>query len=157
MFHVAIKRAAVVLLLASAGAGAAEAQTAQTVIPPDMQRTCKCSSALVTLAGETASFHVTLDEYGPEAGVIAVMRFINQNGTVLLFKSARLYPGKSATLAYRGSGLVRVQAEIFEYESNIPPTGELTVMASVETFDGADAARLIGPVGWVPCALLRTP
>jgi hypothetical protein len=111
---------------------------------------------LVTLLPGTASFHVTLDEYGPELGVFAVMRFINPNGTVLQSKITRLFPGKSATLSYRGSGQVRVQAEIFQSVSDTTPAVEPVVMSSLElSLDGADVGRYIGPIIWVPCDILK--
>jgi hypothetical protein len=152
MFRVAITRAALVLLLASAGAGAAEAQTAQAIIPPDARRTTQCAAGLFTLTG-TASFHVTLDDYSSREAVFVVMRFINPQGLVVKSKTVSIGPGGSATLELRGSGLYRVRADAFE-SSSTDSSGDTNLLASlyvsydVTPSDGTDRGMYIGPPIW---------
>jgi|SRR5688572_5594364 len=149
MFTIVMKRAAFALLLTGAVVGAAEAQT---VIPPDARRICKCFAGLFTLPEDAvASFHVTLDEYIPDSGVYVEMRFINPNGTVVKSKTTTIRTGGSASLAYSLPGLLRVQAVVFEPASNVHFKGEASVTASL-SLNGTDIGRFIGPIIWVPIA-----
>ena len=153
---VAVKRSALALVLASAVAGAAEAQTA--MVPPDARRSYKCSTSLFTIPeGHTASFSVTLDEYGPEQGVYAVMRFLNPLGILMKHRTTTIRPGASVTLDHSVAGQYRLQAELFVPAS---PTGTLTVRGESSaqaslSLNGTDIARFIGPPIWtlalVPC------
>jgi hypothetical protein len=127
MFRVAIKSVALVLLLAGAGVGAAEAQT---TIPPDARRTAQCAPGVFTLTGGTAAFHVTLDDYSSKPAVFVVMRFINPQGVVVRSRTVTLGPGGSAMLEYRGSGLYRVRADAFE-SSSADSSEETKLLASL--------------------------
>jgi len=155
---IAVKRVALVLVLASAVVGAAEAQT----IPAGARRAAYCTGGLFTLIEATATFHVALDDDPSEPGFFVVMRFINQNGTVVKSKAVNIGPGASASLEYRGSGLYRVQAETFEFASNIYFSDRRSVVASLERSvdvaspNGTDTFRLIGPGPWVPCVTSKT-
>jgi hypothetical protein len=152
MTTIAMKRVALVLLLASAVA--AEAQT----IPADARRTGTCTSGVFSLTGGTASLHVTLDDYSSKQAVLVVMRFINPQGLVVKSKTVTLGPGASATLDYRGSGLVRARAEALE-SSSTPSSEETNLLSSLEVSydatpsDGSEYKRFIGPPIW--CLALK--
>jgi hypothetical protein len=149
---IAVKRAALALLLTSAVVGAAEAQT----VPPDSRRSGYCTGGLFTLSGGSARFHVALDDDSSEPGIGVVMRFINQAGAVVKAMTVNIGPGGSATLEYRGSGLYRVQAETFESSTNSNSSERRSVVCSQELLvtimgpGGEDIGRLIGPPVWVP-------
>lgn len=143
MSIVATKRAALALLLAGAIAGTAEADV---TIPKDATRTCKCATGLVRAEQGTSSFHLTLDEYGPESVYVA-MRFIDAGGTILKSQVVQVRRGQSATLDFTGAGFVRVQADVFETTPIV--RGESAVLASL-SLNGVDITRFIGPPWWFP-------
>lgn len=127
---IAMTRGALALLLASAVAGAAEAQTAV----PNSRLSCRCTGAPFTLSDGIARFHVALDDNSSEPSVTVVMKFINAAGTVVKAGTATIRPGGSATLEYRavGTGLYRVQAEAFESLTTVTFSERRTVVSSLE-------------------------
>jgi hypothetical protein len=157
MFNtIALKRGALALLLASAVVGAADAQT----LPPDARRSAYCNGGLFTLTEEAAKFHIALDDDSTEPGIFVLMQFINQSGAVVKSRTANIGPGGSATLEYRGSGLYRVHAEIFESSSNVNFSDRRTLLPSMERTSAAPSTpgssegfRPIGPPVWCQAAL----
>ena len=143
MFTVATKRVALALLLAGAVAGTAQADVA---IPKDARRICKCATGLVKAEQGTSSFHVTLDEYGPESVYVA-MRFIDAAGIILKSQVVLVRRGESATLNFTGAGSVRVQADVFQLNAIV--RGESAILASL-SLNGIDISRFIGPPWWHP-------
>jgi hypothetical protein len=133
---------ALALLLASAVAGTAQADV---TIPADARRTQKCSTGLVKAEQGTSTFHVTLDEYGPESGVYVAMRFIDAVGNTLQSQVVALRRGVSASLNFTGAGFVRVQADVFQLNPNL--RSESAVLASL-SLNGTDIGRFIGPPIW---------
>jgi len=138
---VAMKRGALALVLASAVVGAAEANV---TIPLDARRTHKCSTGMLRAVEGTSSFHVTLDEYGPESVYVA-MRFIDTVGNTVKSQTFHLRRGGTASLDFTGAGLVRVQADVFQLNPNL--RGESAILASL-SLNGTDIGRFIGPPIW---------
>jgi hypothetical protein len=148
---IALKSAALALLLASTIVGAAEAQT----LPPDARRSGSCTGGLFTLSEGAARFHVTLDDDSSEPSILVVMRFINQVGTVVkTTRPVAIGPGGSASSELRASGLFRVQADTYESSTNINFSERRTVLCSLESGvppapGSAEGFRPIGPPVWV--------
>jgi len=143
-----MQKSALVVALAGAVVATPEAQSP----PPDFNRTGYCTGGLSTLTGSFARFHVALDDDSSEPGIVVVMRFINQAGTVFKSRTANIGPGGSATLEYRGPSVVyRVQAEIFESSIHTSSSDRRAVVASQEsevapfTAAGDGGFRLVGP------------
>jgi hypothetical protein len=149
MFRIlTIKRSALAVVLAGAVVATSEAQAA----PPGFTIAGYCTGGLSTLTGSFARFHIALDDDSSEPGIVVVMRYVNEAGTVIKSKTANIVPGGSATLEYRGSAvLFRAQAEIFESLDLINRSRRRTVVASEEreaalfTAAGDAGFRLIGP------------
>jgi hypothetical protein len=144
---IALKRVALVVVLAGAVVGTAEAQT----LPPDATRTCKVASGAFTMSADTASFHLTLDDLTSSPATFVVMKFINQSGAVVRSRTTSIDPGASATLEYSGTGLYRVQAEIFDLPGTSFGNGR-TISGSIElrqtVVNGTDKFRFIPPGPW---------
>jgi len=122
-------------------------------------RTCTMAGAPFTLTDGAAWFHVALDDDGSQPGVIVLMRFIDQNGTVVRSSKVSIAAGGSATLNYRGTGLYRVQAEIFDVPRNFW-SDRRVVVGSVEVVPNIIlspiADRPVGPGPWlIPCGLYK--
>ena len=147
MMTIGMKRVALVAVLASAVAGAAEAQT----IPPDATRTCKVASGAFTMSADTASFHLTLDDLTSAPATFVVMKFINQSGAVVRSRTTSIDAGASATLEFSGTGLYRVQAEIFDLPGTSFGNGR-AISGSIElrqtVVNGTDKFRFIPPGPW---------
>ena len=147
MTTIAMKRVALVVVLASGFVGAAEAQT----IPPDATRTCKVAGGAFTMSADTASFHLTLDDHASAPATFVVMKFINQSGAVVRSRTTSIDPGASATLEFSGTGLYRVQAEIFDLPGTSFGNGR-AISGSIElrqtVVNGTDKIRFIPPGPW---------
>jgi hypothetical protein len=140
----AMTRGALALLLATTFVGAAEAQTP----PPNSRLSCRCTGAPFTLADGIARFHVALDDHSSEPSVFVLMKFINQAGTVVAAGTVTIFPGRSATLELpRGSGVYRVQAEVFESSTNVHFSERRTVVTSVDQQMRAVGQSSSGPTG----------
>jgi len=166
---IAIRRGALALLLAATAVGAAEAQMAA----PDSRLSCRCTGAPFTLSDGLARFHVALDDHSSEPNAVVLMKFINQAGTVVTAATVTLSPGRSATLELpRGSGVYRVQADVFESSTNVHFSERRTVVASLDQQMRAVGQATSGPTGlpgediifqWigpgpiVPCAKVNLP
>jgi hypothetical protein len=147
--------AALALLLTITLVGAAEAQTPP---PAGTRLASQCAGAPFSLDGSPAKFHLALDDHASEPSLVAVMRFIDQSGRVVREKTVSLGAGKSTTLDFRGSGLFRVQAEIYELLSSVDLSERRTIVAGMDATtkitgpNGENIGILIGPPRWVPCA-----
>ena len=148
---IALKRGALAAMLAGTVVGVAGAQTQSP--PQNYSRAGYCAGGLFTLPGGVAKFHVALDDDSSQPSVFVLMRFINQQGTVVRAKTVMIAPGGSATLEYSGAGLYRMQAET--YEPLISLSNRRSVVSSGELF-GADGFRLIPPGPWRPCEFVNT-
>jgi hypothetical protein len=152
-----MKRGALVLLLASAVVSGAEAQS----IPTGATPSCKVVGGSFTLTGGPATFHLALDDHRFEQSAFVVMRFIDQNGTVVRSRTVNLDAGATVSLEYRGTGLYRVQAEVFELPG--PFSDRRTVVGSVEVPPTVPPIPVVEPIlvlggRWqIPCEAYKLP
>jgi hypothetical protein len=136
----AMRAGAVLVLLASALAGVAEAQRT----PKGARRPGFCTGGLFTLTAGQVKFHVSLDDTELEPAALVLMRLLDQDGLVVSSRHVQLQPGQSATLEHTGAGLFRVQAETVD----LLPLGTRVsdrrkVVGIVEVFDDF---RIVIPV-----------
>ena len=157
MTTTAMKRGALVLLVASAVVSGAEAQD----IPVGATPSCKVVGGSFSLSGGPASFHLALDDDRREQAAFVVMRFINQYGAVVKSRTVNIDAGTTVSLEFRGTGLFRVQAEVFELPGRFSigrtVAGSLEVAQIVPS--GTDLPSLttyVGPGRWMmPCEFLK--
>jgi len=144
---VAIKGIAFALLVAGAAVGVADAQV--ITVTPTPRRTGYCPGGPFTLVGGEVKFHVALDDRQMEPVGLVLMRLIDQDGAVVTSQTVSLRPGQTATLEFRGRGLLlRAQAETFETAGTL--SDRRRVVGSVELFERADGFRAVIPVMCVP-------
>jgi hypothetical protein len=90
--------------------------------------------------------HFALDD-GPLAPAMNVtLRLYDSEGTVVAWRKTEVAAGKTATLEFRGTGLLRAQAT-FETLLNAPPRRR--AVASAEILD-IDNLRIVTPVQCFP-------
>jgi hypothetical protein len=108
--------------------GAAGAQVLQT-----WQRRFLNTGLFAVSAGQTARFHVTLDDNRGQAPAGVVLQVLDAKGAVVASRNAVLQPGESATLENPGPGLFRAHAEIVEPLLEAAP--RRAVVGTVEVAD----------------------
>jgi hypothetical protein len=138
---IAIKRGALALLLGGTLVPVAGAQNVATATKP--KPTDYCSGGLFTLSAGVAKFHISLDDLRSESPGLVRMRVIDREGTVMQTQDVWLRPGQSGTLEFSGSGLFRVQAEVFESATDL--SGPRRAVGTAELFD-VDNFRAVVPV-----------
>ena len=116
-------------LLVGVFGGAAGAQVVQRALS-----TSYLNTGLFALApGDTAYFHVSLDDVRSGQPARVKLQFFDEAGEVVSSDETVLAGGQSTTLRMLGPGLFRAHAEMIE--SSLQLTGRRSVVGTVEVFD----------------------
>ena len=105
-----------------------------------------CTGGPFTLTGGEVKFHVALDDHHLASPMSVTMRLYDAAGTVVARRSMLLTAGATATLEFRGAGLLRPQAT---FESLLDAGDRRDTVGSVEVHD-VGAFRAVIPVTCVP-------
>jgi hypothetical protein len=128
------------LALALASASGTDARAQQVELPDH------CTGVPITLTSGLVQVHVALDVpkgLAPLAEPSSVtMRLYNQRGVIVAERSTTLAAGRTVTLSFKGSGLLRAQVD---YGTPATPGPRRKVVSSVEVSE-VDGFRAVIPV-----------
>jgi hypothetical protein len=91
-----------------------------------------CNGGPITLIGGELKFYFAIDDVNGAPGSEVTLRVYNAEGTVVVGKKVTLAAGKTVTLPYQGSGLLRVQAT---YDIPDITSGRRRAVSSVDVSD----------------------
>jgi hypothetical protein len=113
------------LMLTFAAAVGARAQDPTTT-------TGYCNGGPFTLLGGEVKFYFALHGVNGAPSSDVILRLYNAEGTLVAGKKATVAPGKTVTLPYQGSGVLRAHAT---FDSPTPMIDQVQVASSVDVFD----------------------
>jgi len=128
MSNTRVQLVAVGCLVLGVLAGAAGAQAV-----PGLQRRFLNTGLFSVAAGETARFHVTLDDQRGQPPATVVQQLLDENGVQVASRNIVLTPGRSATLETPGPGVFRANAEVID--SLLQTTDRRATVGTVEVSD----------------------
>jgi hypothetical protein len=138
-----LKQGVLALMLAGVGV-AAHAQIIG--IPGPTPPPGYCTGGPFTLAAGEVKFHVALDDRPLAPPMAVTMRLYDSDGNIVARRALTLAAGQTATLEFRGTGLLRAQAT---FGSLLNPSDRRETVGSVELLD-IDNFRAVIPVKCVP-------
>jgi hypothetical protein len=130
---------ALALMLLSVVSVAADAQLVAT---PSPVLPGHCTGGPFTLTAGEVKVHVALDDVPLAPAMDVTLRLYDSEGSVVAARRTTIAAGKTTTLEFRGSGLLRPQVT---FDSLVNPGARRRTVASAEVLD-IDNLRIVIPV-----------